>query len=264
VIGGRLSVVSADVFEADLPLGEARLVYADPPYTDEDYLGYGGAPGWERLIARMLELGAADSSFVLHCGSPGLPAVLPLVERLAPKRTQNFPGQPKARILAWVKPWGPKRPNVGFQYWWEPVVVFYGSSYRAPGQSLRQTDPDWIMTPPLRGQNRTPTQKPGLLLFWLFNRLLAGARDRVAIDLFSGSGQAALMAAHFGLHALAVERDEALCELIRQRAGEALDVAALELLTMPPQSAGAGFEGWPLEAGALGLGKHWLPARGER
>lgn len=231
---GDVSIVQEDVFTAALPVGEARLVYADPPYTAEDVHGYGAAPDPERLVRRMLELGAEDAAYVIHAGSPSLHTLLPVVEELAPERAKRYyVGQPKgrllawarpqrpepkARLLAWLKPWRPGlRPNVAFQYMWEPIVVFYGPRYKSRARGLEGAD--WICA--LR-QKRTlgshPTMKPTEVVEWLLDRLLAGAEPgRIAIDLYAGTGGAALAAARRGCRAIAVERNDRFCGVIAKR-----------------------------------------------
>lgn len=217
---GTMSVVCGDVFEAPLPLGEARLVIADPPYTDVDYFNYGTVPSWGALVKRMVELGAEDAVYVIHMGSTNLSAALPAVEEHGPKRRRrsgaNLNGGPKARILVWTKPWGAWRPNVAFQYGWEPIVVFYGPKFRHPKAALATAETDWICLPPQKpatwivdGREVThPTQKPEQLLVWLLDRLAVGGAGRSAVDLFAGSGTGAVMAGRFGMDAVAVERDE--------------------------------------------------------
>lgn len=220
---GALSVVCDDVFAADLPVGQARLVYADPPYTRKDYFGYGVAPDWRQLVERMLELAAEDAVLVIQVGSGNLHELLPIVEELAPRRRIRSGTGNRARTLAWVKPWGAWRPNTTFQYSWEPIVVFYGLRYRHPRMALTGAEADWFCCPPVRADDvGHPTPKPPQLLHWLFDRLLTDARGRLAIDLFAGSGQAAIAACRYGLDAIAVERHPAYADLIRARAGDQL------------------------------------------
>ncbi|MGD0015028.1 MAG: hypothetical protein ABSD56_11500 [Bryobacteraceae bacterium] len=238
-----LRVLCEDVFDVDLPLGEARLVYADPPYMKSDEHGYGVAPDPRSLVRRMVELGAADAAFVLHSGSPNLGALLPVIEELAPARSRHYAGQPKYRLLAWTKPWrrGFRRPTVAWQFMWEPVVLFFGTRYRHP---RNLTEADWICAlRDERSANGHPTQKPDELLFWLFERLLAGAQGRLAIDLFAGTGGAAIMATRMGLDAIAVERD-------RFFAGKILENAALPSQQIPGYLPGVRVNGhgrpvWP-------------------
>lgn len=218
-MSGRLTVIEDDVFAADLPAGEARLVYADPPYTLDDVHGYGRWPGTGRLLTRMLELGADDAVYVLHCGWPQLHEVLPEVERLAPARPVRYTGQPKHRLLAWVKPWArrPGRYKLAFGYQWEPVVLFFGSRFKWPRDP--DCEADWICA--LRSEtsaNGHQTQKPDELLAWLYERILSGADGRLAIDLFAGTGGAAILAARLGLDAVAVERDPLMAARILENA----------------------------------------------
>lgn len=216
-----LSVMCDDVFRASLPLGGARLVYADPPYTMEDQHGYGCWPGSRKLVKRMLALGADDCAYVLHCGEWNLGGLLPVIEQLAPKRPQWFKGQPKYRVLPWVKPWRRgwnRNTTVPFSRMWEPVVLWYGSRYKHP-RGL--TEADWICA--LRNErslNGHATQKPDEVLAWLFDRLLAGAQGRLAIDLFAGTGGAAILADRMGLDAIAVERDRFFAEKIVENAAQ--------------------------------------------
>lgn len=213
-----VEVVCGDVFAADLPLGEARLVYADPPYLQEDRHGYGVAPDQEQLLRRMLELGADDAAFVLHTGAPQLPTLLPLVERLAPDRTRSYEGQPKAKLLVWVKPWRRGfRDNVSFWGMWEPIVLFYGRGYRHP---KHVAEADWICA--LNNQKSLgahATQKPDEVVEWLFERILHDrAERRLAVDLYAGTGGAAVMAHHrYRMDAIAVERDPDFCATISDR-----------------------------------------------
>lgn len=219
----KVDVVCADVFEAPVPTGTARLVYADPPYTEEDYFGYGTAPAWGSLVERMVELAAPDAVFVLHCGTANLGAVLAAIEEHAPKRRARFKGAPKARVLAWVKEWTSWRPNVAFQYAWEPIVVFYGSKHRQPMIGKADAQLDWVCLPPQPPRFGHPTEKPEKLIVWLFDRLLHGCRGRVAVDLFAGTGTAALVASSYGMDAIAVERGEKWAALIDERAREAVE-----------------------------------------
>ena len=99
---GSLQVVTDDVFTADLPLGEARLVYADPPYMADDKHGYGTWPGAHEIVSRMIELGAKDASFILFCGQHRLGEVLWAVQELGSYRRsgRDYEGQPKAKVIA--------------------------------------------------------------------------------------------------------------------------------------------------------------------
>jgi hypothetical protein len=206
---GRLTVLNGDVFAAELPTGEARLVYADPPYTRDDPHGYGTWPGSEKLVGRMLELGAGDAAYVLHASWQLLEELLPVLGRLAPPRARHYPGQPPYRVACWVKPWKPnggRYPTVAWLTMWEPIVLFFGADYRHP---YGLTEADWICAlRSERSKNGHATQKPDELLLWLFTRLLNGADGRLAVDLFAGTGSAAIMAARMGLDAIAVERDK--------------------------------------------------------
>ena len=210
-------VVCADIFEADLPLAEARLVYADPPYTDENYFGYGGAPNWRHLIERMIELGAPDAAYCLHMGTANLATALPLAEELAPKRRRRG-ATSKVRTLAWIKPWGAWRPGLTFQYAWEPILVWYGPKFAQPPAASYVDEADWIECPPQRPQYGHPTEKPAKLVRWIFDRLLVRSQGRLAIDLFSGSGTAAVLAARLGLESIAVERSPEFADVISARA----------------------------------------------
>src|SRR5271165_23523 len=106
-----------------------RIAYADPPYPGCAHLyrkhpDYAGEVDHVELAQR---LESDYDGYILHTASTTLAQVLPLL--------------PKARVMAWVKPFAAFKRNVSVAYAWEPVLV---KACRKPVVSGRIVMRDWI------------------------------------------------------------------------------------------------------------------------
>lgn len=150
------------------------FAYADPPYIGcaKRYDG-GKEVNPELLVAHLKE----HDGWALSCNPRDL-AVF-------------YPFAPRARCLAWCKPYAPSRPNVQPVFAWEAVLL-----ERIPGRTGADRDDwtrDWLTANPsgLTGKKgssqRILGEKPPAFCHWLF-RCAGLDPDDEFVDVFPGSG----------------------------------------------------------------------------
>lgn len=203
---GLHSVVVGDVWNADLP--KAALVYADPPYDSDGKHGIGGMVNFTDVVARMTSLLEPDGVAILHCPSSKIWEVMQALSK-------------PPRVFCWPKPGSMLnlRNWLRFQYGWEPIIAWGGPEF-----SWREPDPesnsvarwDYFIAKSQQPEQRGhPTPKPTTILRPLLGPLALPGRR--ALDLFCGSGTAAVLLAEFGMEVVAVDRNPRWCELTANR-----------------------------------------------
>lgn len=156
-----------------------RVCYADPPYPGQGRRYKCAEMDHAELIARLVR--DYPDGWALSTSSPALRDILPLCP-------------PKARVMAWCKPFVPMRPTVPVAYAWEPVIVMGGRKRPRSRRSMM----DWL----LAGNEQSPLipgftgAKPAAFCFWLFNVLGLEPTDEFD-DLFHGTGAVKLAWSYF-------------------------------------------------------------------
>jgi hypothetical protein len=148
-----------------------RIAYADPPYPGcahlyREHPDYAGEVDHAALIA---SLGEYDG-WILHTSSVAIPLLAPLVP-------------PKARWMAWVKPFAAFKANVPVAYAWEPVIV---KAARKPVVSGRCVMRDWVRER-ITLQRGLTGVKPEAVCRWAFEVVGAEPADEL-VDIFPGTG----------------------------------------------------------------------------
>lgn len=151
-----------------------RLAYADPPYPGCAHL-YKHHPDFAGEVdhAALLERLERDfDGWLLHTSSVALRDVLPLCP-------------PKARVMAWVKPFAAFKRNIPVAYAWEPVIVKPARKQvvEADGRFVSR---DWIAASCTLKKGLTGA-KPLDVCLWAFDMLGAEQGDSLD-DLFPGTG----------------------------------------------------------------------------
>lgn len=149
-----------------------RIAYADPPYPGESYFykdhpDYAGEVDHVELIARLSA--EYPDGWALSTKAPALRDLLPLCP-------------PRARVMAWVKPFASFKPGVNPGYCWEPVIVHGGRKRGRNEKTVR----DWVACNITIGKGLAGV-KPYEVCAWLFEVLGMGPEDEL-VDLFPGSG----------------------------------------------------------------------------
>lgn len=146
-----------------------RLAYADPPYPGCAHL-YPECREVDHAV--LLDRLSTYDGWLLHTSSTALRDVLPLCP-------------PKARVMAWVKPFAAFKRNVPVAYAWEPVIVLPARKPRVRPEA-RYISRDWIAA--------SCTLKKGLVgakpidvALWGFDVMGAEPEDEMH-DLFPGTG----------------------------------------------------------------------------
>lgn len=149
-----------------------RFAYCDPPYLGQAKRHYAADERCcevnHRVLIGTLELDYPDG-WALSCSSPSLATILPLCP-------------PRARVMAWVKPFCSFKPGVGVAYAWEPVIVCGGR----PRTRAQDTVRDWVSAN-ITLQRGLSGAKPHAFCYWLFEVLNMEAADELD-DIFPGSG----------------------------------------------------------------------------
>lgn len=149
-----------------------KFAYADPPYLGQAQKHYSAdalcCEVNHRILINTLELEYSDG-WALSCSSPSLLTILPMCP-------------PRARVMAWVKPFCSFKPGVGVAYAWEPVIVCGGR----PRSRAQDTARDWVSAN-ITLQRGLTGAKPLAFCYWLFEVLNLEASDELA-DIFPGSG----------------------------------------------------------------------------
>lgn len=149
-----------------------RFAYADPPYIGQAKRHYSHDPQCAEVdhgeLIRRLGLEFPDG-WALSLSSPTLATILPMCP-------------PRARVLAWVKPFAVFKPNVGLAYTWEPVILYGGRPISREQDTVR----DW------HSANITLKKglcgaKPRSFCHWILDCLNFFPSDEVE-DLFPGTG----------------------------------------------------------------------------
>jgi hypothetical protein len=172
-----------------------RFAYADPPYPGQaerlygDHPDYDGEVDYSALILRLVE--EFPDGWALSCGVRDLQDILPICPCPvpSPKRRRSFVQGTGVRVLAWVKPMTPIKPQVSLQYGWEPVILCGGRRRTMERGLLR----DWLACSPVnpaRVNGGVVGMKPDAFSCWLFEALGAEPDDEL-VDLFPGSGAVA-------------------------------------------------------------------------
>jgi hypothetical protein len=203
----QLQFVRADVFVADLPAHSFTLVYADPPYAScrFEYARRNRSRQWGRsargdftreLIARMESLRAETGVCAVSMSSPEL------------RLLHLFPST--VRVMAWVKPYAPQRPQVWPTYAWEPLVVWGALPGRLEQRAVPRTPHDWLSVAPKvpRGSGHE-TPKPLAFAEWVLSVTL-GPRVGPVCELFAGTAPVARLAIERGCEAVAVDVNDYL------------------------------------------------------
>lgn len=152
------------------------MAYADPPYLGlakfykglhPDALDYDQQETHQRLILE-LEQNFSDG-WALSLHAPSLKTILPMCP-------------PRARVMAWVKPFCSFKPGVNPAYAWEPVIVCGG---RPRGRKI-ETVRDWVAAN-ITLKRGLVGAKPAEFCFWIFDVLNLQPEDEF-VDLLPGSG----------------------------------------------------------------------------
>ena len=150
-----------------------NFVYADPPYYGQGAKLY-GYPEWDGvdahkdLVAYLCDF--HGDGWAMSVSSPSLSTILPLCPA-------------GVRVCAWVKTFCAFKPNVGFAYAWEPVVVFGGRKIKRSQPTVR----DWLAEPITLKKGLTGA-KPPRFCRWIFSMLNANSIEDTLFDLFPGTG----------------------------------------------------------------------------
>jgi len=153
-----------------------KMAYADPPYLGcgriyadlhPNALDFDNPETHKRLILK-LERDYSDG-WAMSLHSPSLRIILPMCP-------------PRARVMAWVKPFCSFKPNVNPAYAWEPVIVCGGR----PRTRWEDKARDWVAAN-IALKRTVKGAKPDAFCYWLFDVLNLRPEDEF-VDMFPGSG----------------------------------------------------------------------------